>query len=210
MGADTRLDRVNRRILTGYFGYRFVRIRPQAWSKCYMNDSHLTFEALVHAYSSDLYRYAYWLCRESSLAEDLVQETFMRAWRALDTLENPQSAKAWLFTILRRELSRYLSKQAQTQMALGNSPDRELVDGESERVEQQRVETWILNRAMKTIPATNLEPLLLQVIGGYTCEEIATLLALTPGAVMTRVCRARQQLRSAMLHDTDTKQQAGQ
>ncbi|MEO6687945.1 MAG: sigma factor, partial [Dokdonella sp.] len=44
------------------------------------------FEALVRAHSSELYRYAYWLCGQDALAQDLVQETFLRAWRSLDAL----------------------------------------------------------------------------------------------------------------------------
>jgi len=44
------------------------------------------FEALVRGHSTDLYRYAYWLCGQEALAQDLVQDTFLRAWRALDRL----------------------------------------------------------------------------------------------------------------------------
>jgi RNA polymerase sigma-70 factor (ECF subfamily) len=46
------------------------------------------YEALVRALHADLYRYAYWLCHEKQVAEDLVQETFLRAWRALDSLKD--------------------------------------------------------------------------------------------------------------------------
>src|SRR5690606_15752279 len=64
------------------------------------------YEALVNELYQDVYRYAYWLCKNSALAEDLVQETFLRAWRSLDSLQNDKAAKAWLFTILRRENAR--------------------------------------------------------------------------------------------------------
>ena len=46
------------------------------------------FDALVRTLSGDLYRYAYWLCNEDALAHDLVQETFLRAWRSLDSLRD--------------------------------------------------------------------------------------------------------------------------
>ena len=61
------------------------------------------FEGLVRAHSGELYRYAYWLCGQDALAQDLVQETFLRAWRSLDALRDDVAAKAWLATILRRE-----------------------------------------------------------------------------------------------------------
>ena len=64
------------------------------------------YESLVDALYQDVYRYAYWLCKNGALAEDLVQETFLRAWRSLDSLQNDKAAKAWLFTILRRENAR--------------------------------------------------------------------------------------------------------
>lgn len=64
------------------------------------------FTALVNALSGDLYRYAYWLCHHRDQAEDLVQETFARAWRAIDQLRDERAARRWLLVTLRREHAR--------------------------------------------------------------------------------------------------------
>tara|TARA_B100000959_G_scaffold265679_1_gene307371 strand:+ start:158 stop:397 length:240 start_codon:yes stop_codon:yes gene_type:complete len=64
------------------------------------------YESLVATLYQDVYRYAFWLCKSQHMAEDLVQETFLRAWRSLESLQNDKVAKAWLFTILRRENAR--------------------------------------------------------------------------------------------------------
>ena len=77
-----------------------------------MNTKEQGFESMVHAYSKDLYRYGYWLSRDSAIAEDLVQETFLRAWRAIDSLNDAKAAKSWLFTILRRENARRSGRRA--------------------------------------------------------------------------------------------------
>jgi len=168
-----------------------------------MSRAESTFEALVNAYSTDLYRYAYWLCKEVQLAEDLVQETFMRAWKSLDKLDKPESAKAWLFTILRRELSRHLGKQKMDLVALeGLAEDAPGLFHDSE---MGQVEAWALRQALKKIDPQYLEPLLLQVIGGYSCDEIGEMMDAKKGAIMTRVSRARQQLRQLLLNDSPTK-----
>ena len=72
------------------------------------NDTQRTarFNELAETYSSDLYRYAMWRCGNEALAKDLVQETFLRAWKALDSLQDAGAAKSWLITILRREYAR--------------------------------------------------------------------------------------------------------
>ena len=57
-----------------------------------MADKQTKYEALVHALHGDIYRYAYWLCRDPQIAEDLVQETFLRAWKAIDTLLDDKAA----------------------------------------------------------------------------------------------------------------------
>ena len=69
------------------------------------------FDALVRAHTGDLFRYAYWLCGDEALAQDLAQETFLRAWRSLDTLRDTAAAKAWLITILRREHARLYERK---------------------------------------------------------------------------------------------------
>ena len=104
------------------------------------------FDALVRAHNGDLYRYAYWLCGDSSLAQDLAQETFLRAWRSLDTLRDTAAAKAWLITILRREHARlYERKQFDTT----DISELELDDREALTPEQ-------VNAAARTLDANTL------------------------------------------------------
>ncbi len=147
------------------------------------------FDQTVRAYSADLYRYAYWLCRDRFVAEELVQETFERAWKNWDNLENPASVKAWLITILRHEHARLY--------------ERRRLDYTDEQPEELELPSHLdtgsqleLEQLMEELPLTYREPLLLQVLGGYSCGEIAEMLATTEGAVMTRLTRARQMLRA--------------
>ena len=69
------------------------------------------FDQTVRAYSADLYRYAWWLCRDRFTAEELVQETFARAWKNWDSLEDLAAAKPWLITILRNEHARLYERK---------------------------------------------------------------------------------------------------
>jgi RNA polymerase sigma-70 factor (ECF subfamily) len=159
-----------------------------------MNPAQPRFEALLAAFGADLYRIAYWLTRDRTRAEDLVQETFLRAWRALDTLRDERTAKAWLITILRRELAREHARYVPA------FADAELDDLPG--AEPATVEALWLRRALHELPAEYAEPLLMQVLGGYRCEEIAQVLGIGAGAVMTRLHRARQRLRAALLRET--------
>lgn len=68
------------------------------------------FEQMVRAFGADLFRYAYWLCRDRFVAEDLVQDAFARAWKAWQQLREPDSVKAWLISILRNEHARRFSE----------------------------------------------------------------------------------------------------
>lgn len=164
-----------------------------------MDHTHSTFEALVNAYSADLYRYAQWLTRDATLAEDMVQETFMRAWKALHTLHDHKAAKYWLITILRREIARHYGKERHATVSYES--DAELDQWLEVDIGPTQLDKWALRRAMSEVPNEYLEPLVLQVIGGYSCEEIGTLLGVSSGAIMTRVCRARQKLRRVLEGD---------
>lgn len=153
------------------------------------------FDALVRATSADLYRFAYWLCGQEALAEDLVQETFMRAWRSLDDLRDTQAAKAWLTTILRREHARLYERKGPA--GLEAIDDLDLVDEDGPSPDQLG-EDALIRRAIAGLEPKYREPLLLQVLGGLSCEEIATELRISAQAVMTQCFRARQKLKSVL------------
>ena len=164
------------------------------------------FEALVQAYSADLYRFAVWLVRDRALAEDLVQESFMRAWKALDSLRDPATAKSWLITILRRERARHFERAPPASDPL-EAVDLDKITGFDDG--HGRIEIFTLRRALARLPEDYREPLLLQVLGGYSCEEIGELLGLLPGAVMTRLSRARQKLRHSLEQEDDMPRSKG-
>jgi RNA polymerase sigma-70 factor (ECF subfamily) len=159
-----------------------------------MNAKQKRYEAIVQALHRDLYRYAYWLCHDQHIAEDLVQETFMRAWRALDSLKDEGAAKAWLITILRRENARRFERK---QFNLVDIDDHPVVDENSTGTEQE-FENEQLRRHIQALSPEYREPLLLQVIGGFNGHEIASILELNKNTVMTRLFRARNQLKEAL------------
>ncbi|HYC47618.1 MAG TPA: sigma-70 family RNA polymerase sigma factor [Burkholderiales bacterium] len=147
------------------------------------------FEALVRAYSAELYRYGYWLSRDRFTAEDLVQETFARAWNGWRALRDPKAAKKWLYTILRNEHARLYERK---RLDIADEQDLDLI--EDRRLGAAAAE-FELREALRALPTAYREPLILQVIGGFSCEEIAKIMELTPGATMTRLSRARLALR---------------
>lgn len=163
------------------------------------------FEALVQAYSTQLYRFAVWLCRDREQAQDLVQETFMRAWKGLDSLQDHSRAKHWLITILRRENARRFERKQLDTVSLDGI---ELTDL-SAFTAGSHIEAFVLRQALAGLAWEYREPLLLQVLGGFSCDEIAELIGIKPGAVMTRLSRARQKLRSCLDGESAATSQKG-
>ena len=92
-----------------------------------MKAKHQRYEALVKAFHADIYRYAYWLVKDQSVAEDIVQETFLRAWRSLDALNDEKAAKSWLITILRRENARRFERKQFDTVDIDDVRDRKSV-----------------------------------------------------------------------------------
>jgi RNA polymerase sigma-70 factor (ECF subfamily) len=151
------------------------------------------FEQIVRQYSTDLYRFAYWLSKEKSMAEDLVQETFVRAWKSLHQLQSSDKAKSWLFTILRREHARKFERKV---IPIDAEHDLEMVAGKT--TDDTSLDAFVLRQALQELPLEYREPLILQVLGGYNMDEIAAQLNLSKGAVMTRLFRARGKLRNQL------------
>lgn len=81
------------------------------------------FEGLFDTYSGDMYRSACWICKDPSMAEELLQETSLRAWRSLDDLNDIGAVKGWLFAILRREFTRQFEKIRPVTEDIDNVPE---------------------------------------------------------------------------------------
>lgn len=149
------------------------------------------FDQLVGVFYADMYRYAAWLSRDRAIAEDVVQEALLRAWKSLDALRDDAAAKPWLLTIVRRENARYFERKrletvdiddlsAPQAALLAEQPDRELDE---------------MREAIFELDDDYREPLVLQVMMGYSTTEIAELMGLKQGAVLTRLHRARHKLK---------------
>ncbi|MDP2284114.1 MAG: sigma-70 family RNA polymerase sigma factor [Pseudohongiella sp.] len=152
------------------------------------------YESLVDRFYQDVFRYAYWLTRNPSVAEDLVQETFLRAWRSFDSLQSEDAAKAWLFTILRRENARMYERYRPELVDIDDVSIQE--DDRNEPDQRQKMTE--LHNAIMQLESEYRDPLLLQVVGGFSGKEIAEILDLNNNTVMTRLFRARSKLRDIM------------
>jgi RNA polymerase sigma-70 factor, ECF subfamily len=146
---------------------------------------------LFESLRPDLLRFAHWLARDRALAEDIVQESLLRAWRARDALKDQSAARAWLLTIVRREHARLYERKRLELVSL----DEVAESPAGAQPAEPDGELFSLRHAIMRLPIEYREPLLLQTLGGFTTEEIARELALTPTAVLTRLFRARNKLR---------------
>jgi len=126
-------------------------------------------------------------------AEDLVQDSLLRAYKAIGTFDG-RHPRAWLLTIVRREHARLYERKR-----LETVPVEQLVGSESpELAVAEERDLMDVRRAILALEDGYREPLVLQVLMGYSTEEIAGQLGLTQGAVLTRLFRARQQLRRSL------------
>jgi len=144
----------------------------------------------VGVYHQDMYRYAAWLSRDKAIAEDVVQEALLRAWKSLDALRDETSAKPWLLTIVRRENARYFERKRLETVDIDNltSSQAALLAVEDDK------ELDDMRQAIYELDDDYREPLVLQVLMGYSTNEIAEQMELKQGAVLTRLHRARAKL----------------
>jgi RNA polymerase sigma-70 factor, ECF subfamily len=142
----------------------------------------------VREYYPGVYRYLLYLTRRPEAAEDLAQETFLQAWRSLDTFEGRAPLRAWLHRIAHREFLQSLrSQRPLTSLSeLGDLPAPHLTDL-TEAVE--------LRVIISKLPLQEREVVALHYLEGYTCEEIARILDAPVTTINYRLLEARARLR---------------
>jgi RNA polymerase sigma-70 factor, ECF subfamily len=153
-------------------------------------------------YLDGLYGYAVFLSHNRTEAEDLVQETCLRALRAIDRLREQSNVKVWLFTILRNVWLNQVRRTPHRQLELdtdGNGvsdPADTAPDPHAayvSRAEQKRVRA-----AIQQLPLEFREIIVLREFEELSYQEIATLFDCPPGTVMSRLARARSKLRDLL------------
>ncbi|HEY4233175.1 MAG TPA: RNA polymerase sigma factor [Lacipirellulaceae bacterium] len=153
------------------------------------------FADLIHEHAPALYRTAYRMMGNCHDAEDVVQDTLRSAWTCRGRFEEGRCQRAWLATILRR---RVIDRWRRVGRRLILSGDGTL------EVEVEAADpvangfTDEMQRALGELPIELRESLLLVVVGELTHQETANVLGVPLGTVLSRVCRARERLRTEL------------
>lgn len=164
-----------------------------------------SFEELALPLLDSLYRYAQWLTRDRTEAEDLVQEAYLKGIRGFESFVAGSNIRAWMFRIVRNTfLTSRTGLRAVPPLSVDEQP--ELVDQIADEATPeshflQRANAQALRRAIEELPVEFREVLLLCDAEGMSYKEIAETLSIPMGTVTSRLLRARQKIRKALAHE---------
>jgi RNA polymerase sigma factor (sigma-70 family) len=155
-----------------------------------------SFEEVLLPHLDAAFNYARWLTKNDADAEDVVQDAYVRALRFFSSLRG-EDARAWLLTIVRNTwYGRFPRRAGSGAMTVAgedadNRADTSL-DPEAQVIQQQTVEH--VRRALETLPTDFREVLVLRELEGLSYKEIAAIVGIPLGTVMSRLARARERL----------------
>lgn len=169
------------------------------------------FEHLALVHMDAAYNLAYWLVRDRADAEDVVQDAYLRAFRAFDTLTG-DDIKPWLLTIVRNVAYRWLSVRKRRTNVIPldavppafdrdePGPVREIASDapSAEDVLLGRADQALVHRALAELPPAFRETIILRELEEMSYQDIARVTEVPIGTVMSRLARARDQLREQL------------
>jgi len=149
-----------------------------------------------------LYNFAHWLTQDRASAEDLVQETYMKALRGFSSFKQGTNFRAWMYRILRNTfLTSQAGLKATTSLSLDSDDDNVAEPAAAETPESvllARVEQETIQRALDELPVKFREIILLCDSEEMSYQEIAETLGIPIGTVMSRLSRARKSMRESL------------
>jgi RNA polymerase sigma-70 factor (ECF subfamily) len=171
------------------------------------------FEKLTWPLSQHLFQLAYWRLASHPDAEDVVQETYLRAYRSFNTFQPGTNLKAWMTRIMLNVISDHFKKRLRQPDMLAledNSPEFDSLQSEAASLQNPEVQLTRdeidpdLLEALQKLPITLLYPLLLRELEDMTYADIAATLEIPVGTVMSRLFRARRVVRSRLCKGAGT------
>jgi RNA polymerase sigma factor (sigma-70 family) len=164
-----------------------------------------SFEEVVLPHLDAAFNYARWLTKNDADAEDVVQDASVRALRFFSSLRG-EDARAWLLTIVRNTwYGRFPRRAGSAVTTVVEEDANDRADGgldpEAQAMQQQSVEQ--VRRALDSLPTDFREVLVLRELEGLSYKEIAAIVGIPIGTVMSRLARARERL-AGVLTTSDT------
>jgi len=153
--------------------------------------SRTALDTLVRHHHRNLLRFAYSLCRDTALAQDAVQDAWIKVAGRLRSLDDPRAFRGWVYHAVRWRAFDLLKRSHRHDRSL------EAADTEVERPvgDESRDRRIDLGAAIADLPGDDRETLQLFYVNGLTIPEIAVVLDIPPGTVKSRLNRARNQLK---------------
>jgi RNA polymerase sigma-70 factor, ECF subfamily len=157
-----------------------------------------TFADLALPLFDQLYNFARWMTKDTSEAEDLVQETYAKALRGFSSFQPGTNFRAWMFRILRNS---FLSSKAGLRESVAIDEEDDTLPASNPTPEELVIaqsDSQLVRDALADLPAHFREILLLCEVEEMSYQEIAQTLSVPIGTVMSRLARARKALRKLL------------
>jgi RNA polymerase sigma-70 factor (ECF subfamily) len=168
------------------------------------------FEKMLLPHLGAAYNLARWLTHNAHDAEDVVQESYLKALRSFHTFRVEADGRAWLLKVVRNTFYTWLQRNRDHRLSTNLADEPQYADGASldpEAVLIKAASLESVHKALKDLPLEYREVLVLREFEGFSYKQIAEISDLPIGTVMSRISRARRDLRARL---SDAAQKVGQ
>jgi RNA polymerase sigma-70 factor (ECF subfamily) len=178
----------------------------QQYIRDFLDGNDEAFEQLVHKYLSPIYNFIFQLTRDQNVAEDLTQETFIKAWKHFARFDQKKSFKTWLFTIAKNTTYDYFKKKKSIPFSFFEDEEGEnsleVVDQDNplpDEILEENERKEDVERALAHVPELYRALLILAYREDFSLMEISTILREPYNTIKSRHQRALKLLRKAFL-----------